>query len=231
MTGLAISEQAVAIEARGLTKRFGAATVLEGVTFDIAPGTKTALVGPNGAGKSTLLSLLSTLVAPTEGTATVAGCDLRREAAGVRRHIGVLSHSPMLYEELTPLENLQFFARLYDVQSLGRIEELLRVLGLWRRRDEPTSVLSRGYHQRLAIGRALVHSPDVLLLDEPETGLDVEGMELLDALMLREPGLTVLAATHRFDHIDAWADGTLTIERGRMATPVVAQPPALRAVR
>lgn len=223
---------APAIEARALTKRYGAATILDRIAFEVSPGTKTALVGPNGAGKSTLLAVLSTLVAPTEGTATVAACDLRREAAGVRRHIGVLSHSPMLYEELTPLENLQFFARLYDVPSpAARIEELLRVLGLWRRRDEPTAVLSRGYHQRLAIGRALVHSPAVLLLDEPETGLDTEGMALLDALMLRAPQFTVLAATHRFDHIDAWADGTLTIERGRLVLPVASSPPALRVVQ
>lgn len=226
-----MTEVAPAIETRALTKRYGVSTILDGISFEVTPGSKTALVGANGAGKSTLLAVLSTLVAPTDGNALVAGCDLRRDGAGLRRRIGVLSHSPMLYEELTPLENLQFFARLYDVPAPEtRIEELLRALGLWRRRDEQTAVFSRGYHQRLAIGRALVHGPEVLLLDEPETGLDAEGMELLDALMLREPGLTVLAATHRFDHIDAWADGVLTIERGRLASPAES-PPALRAVQ
>jgi ABC-type multidrug transport system ATPase subunit len=226
-----MSEAAPAIQASGLTKRYGAATVLDGITFEVASGSKTALVGPNGAGKSTLLAVLSTLVTPSAGTASVAGCDLRRDGAGLRRRIGVLTHSPMLYEELTPHENLRFFARLYDVPAPdAHIEELLRTLGLWRRRDEQTAVLSRGYHQRLAIGRALVHSPEVLLLDEPETGLDAEGMELLDALMLRAPGVTVLAATHRLDHIDAWADATLTIERGRLALPAES-PPALRVAR
>jgi ABC-type multidrug transport system ATPase subunit len=226
-----MTEPGPAIEARGLTKRYGVATILDEVTFEVVPGSKTALVGPNGAGKSTLLSVLSTLVSPTEGSASVAGCDLRKDAAVLRRRIGVLTHSPMLYEELTPLENLQFFARLYDVAGAAtRIEELLRALGLWRRRDEPTAVLSRGYHQRLAMGRALVHRPEVLLLDEPETGLDAEGIELLDALMLRASGVTVLAATHRFDHIEVWADSTLTIERGRLGVPMES-PPALRAVQ
>jgi ABC-type multidrug transport system ATPase subunit len=226
-----MTEPEPAIEARGLTKRYGVATILDEVTFEVVPGSKTALIGPNGAGKSTLLSVLSTLVSATAGSASVAGCDLRKDAAMLRRRIGVLTHSPMLYEELTPLENLQFFARLYDVADAApRIEGLLRTLGLWRRRDESTGVLSRGYHQRLAIGRALVHRPEVLLLDEPETGLDSEGMELLDALMLRAPDLTVLAATHRFDHIEVWADSRLAIERGRLTMPLES-PPALRAVQ
>lgn len=213
----------IAITATGLTRRYGVATVLDAVSFALPRGTKAALVGANGAGKSTLLGVLSTLIAPSAGDASIGGCDLRKDAAGLRRRIGVLAHRPMLYEDLTPLENLQFFARLYDVpKDTPRIEELLRALGLWRRRDEPTSVFSRGFHQRLAIGRALVHNPEVLLLDEPETGLDAEGMELLDALMLRDPARTVLAATHRLDRIEAWADTTLTIERGRLVPPAPA---------
>jgi len=207
---------AIAIRAHQLTKRYGTTTVLNAVNFEVPTGAKVALVGPNGAGKSTLLALLSTLATPTAGDATVAGYDLASEGAAVRRRIGVLTHRPMLYEELTPLENLTFFARLYTVPNpRPRIEALLRVLGLWPRRDEAVSVLSRGYHQRLAIGRALIHSPYVLLLDEPETGLDAEGIELLDRLMLREPEFTVLAATHRLDRVDAWADRTIRIERGR----------------
>lgn len=226
-----MTADAPAVEARALTKRYGVVTVLDRLTFELPSGSKTALTGPNGAGKSTLLAVLSTLVSPTSGGASVAECDLSRDAVELRRRIGVLAHRPMLYEELTPLENLAFFARLYEVADAGpRIEELLRVLGLWRRRDEPTSVLSRGYHQRLAIGRALVHDPEVLLLDEPETGLDSEGMQLLDTLMLRDERLTVLAATHRLDRIGAWADGTLALERGSLIVPAETAP-ALRIVQ
>lgn len=206
-----------AVQVRGLTKRYGSATVLDQIDLELAAGSKTALVGANGAGKSTLLGILATLIAPTAGSATIAGFDLQRRAADVRRRIGVLSHRPMLYEDLTPLENLLFFGGLYGVaDARPRAEAFLRLLGLWPRRDEPVSVLSRGYHQRLAMARALIHSPEVLLLDEPETGLDAEGIELLDALMLHEGEFTVLAATHRLDRIGGWADSTVRIERGRV---------------
>ena len=205
------------IEARGLTKRFGSAIALDHVSFEVAAGAKVALLGANGAGKTTLLALLSTLLAPSEGEATVAGHDLASGGAALRGSIGVLTHRPMLYEELTPLENLRFFARLYSVAGAGeRIEELLRAVGLWLRRDEPTAVLSRGYHQRLAIARALLHRPPVLLLDEPETGLDREALEVLDRLVLHAPGLTVLAATHLRERVASWADGVLELERGRL---------------
>jgi len=206
------------IEASGLVKRFGPVTVLDGITFATSEGSKTALLGANGAGKSTLLALLSTLASPNAGSARVAGFDVGREGAEVRRRIGVLAHRPMVYEELSALENLRFFARLYEVlESEPRIEELLRRVGLWRRRHEPAEVLSRGYHQRLAMARALVHSPPVLLVDEPETGLDDEGLALLDELVLEAPGLTVLAATHRRERVDRWADGVVEIVRGRVA--------------
>ena len=218
-----------AIDAHGLGKRYGASEVLEDVTFTLEAGSRTALLGANGAGKTTLLAVLSTLAAPSRGTASVAGYPVDGASAELRRRIGVLTHSPMLYEALSPLENLRFFARLYGVvDAEARIEELLRALGLWRRREEPTAVLSRGYHQRLAIARALVHRPAVLLLDEPETGLDVEGVALLDELMLRAPGMTVLAATHRVDRIDVWADDRLMLERGRVA--VAPAPSRARAV-
>lgn len=226
-----MTERTPAIAVRALTKRYGVATVLDRISFEVYPGSKTALVGPNGAGKSTLLAILSTLVAPTSGGGSVAGCDLSRNSMDLRRRIGVLTHRPMLYEELSPLENLTFFARLYEVAHPGpRVEELLRALGLWRRREEQTSVLSRGYHQRLAIARALIDSPEVLLLDEPETGLDTEGLGLLDALMLHEPRLTILAATHRLDRIEEWAGATIAIERGRLVAAIEA-PPALRVAQ
>ena len=205
------------IEARGLTKRFGSALAVDRVSFEVAEGAKVALLGANGAGKTTLLALLSTLLSPNDGEASVAGHDLASDGSALRASIGVLTHQPMLYEELTAEENLRFFARLYSVADAeARIEELLRAVGLWLRRDEPTAVLSRGYHQRLAIARALLHRPPVLLLDEPETGLDREALEVLDRLVLHAPGLTVLAATHLRERVSSWADGVLELERGRL---------------
>ncbi len=206
------------IEAHGLSKRYGGIAALDGLSFTLVEGSRTALVGPNGAGKSTLLALLSTLAAPSGGAASIDGLDVAAAPPELRRCLGVMAHRPMVYEELSPLENLMFFGRLYAVPELeSRAEELLRAIGLWLRRDEPVEVLSRGYHQRLALARTLLHRPSVLLLDEPETGLDEQGLALLDELMLRAPGVTVLAATHRHDRIDSWADGVLRLDRGRLA--------------
>ena len=204
------------VETRALTKRYGGLEVVRQVSLALPPGSRTALIGANGAGKTTLLAMLSTLVSPTEGDATIAGHSLRERPAALRRAIGVLAHRPMLYEEMTPLENLGFFARLYDVAGPeARIEELLRATGVWNRRHEAVSVLSRGYHQRLALARALLHRPAILIADEPETGLDPEGVEMLDELVLRAPDLTVIAATHRVDRVQSWATGLVCLEYGR----------------
>lgn len=206
-----------AIEAHDLSKRYGGATVLDRVTFSVEPGAKVALTGANGAGKSTLLAVLGTLASPSSGTFAAAGHDAERAGAALRRSIGVLAHSPMVYEELTPLENLRFFARLYGVADAeARASALLERVGLWRRRHEPTRVLSRGMHQRLAIARALVHRPSVLLLDEPETGLDAEGLTLLDEELLRAPEVSVLAATHQLGRTAEWAEARITLARGRV---------------
>ncbi|MQC17495.1 MAG: ABC transporter ATP-binding protein [Chloroflexi bacterium] len=207
---------AIAIEARGLTRRYGGVTVVREVDLTLPVGSKTAVLGANGAGKTTLLSMLSTLLLPSSGSFSIQGH--RAPSPDVARSVGVLGHSPMLYEDFTPLENLRFFARIYGVADAERrVEELLRQVGLWQRRHERTAILSRGYHQRLALARALVHSPAVLIADEPETGLDPEGVALLDEMALAAPGLTVLAATHRIDHIDAWATGIVRLERGRVS--------------
>ncbi|MFA7296065.1 MAG: ABC transporter ATP-binding protein [Dehalococcoidia bacterium] len=225
-----------AIEMRALTKRYGGTTVLDRVTCSIEAGAKVALTGANGAGKSTLLAVLGTLAAASDGSFAIAGHEAERDAAGLRRSIGVLAHSPMVYEELTPLENLRFFARLYGVEDgEARASMLLERVGLWRRRHEPTRVLSRGMHQRLAIARALVHDPRVLLLDEPETGLDAEGLALLDAELLRAPSVTVLAATHQLARTAEWAEARVTLHRGRIeaveGTGVMAEVATREAVR
>jgi len=207
----------IAVATAGLTKRYSGVEVVADATFALAAGSKIALLGPNGAGKSTLLGMLSSLITPTEGEAMIAGYSLRVNPSDLRRRIGVLAHLPMVYEELSPLENLQFFARLYEVPDAdARIEELLRAVGLWRRRLEPTQVFSRGYHQRLAVARAVLHRPAVMLLDEPETGLDPAGVELFDEMVMRDPAVTVLAATHLVERTSQWAEGVLRLDRGRV---------------
>lgn len=216
----------VAIETNALTRRYGGVTVVRGVDLALPAGSKTALLGANGAGKTTLLAMLATLISPTSGTLAIAGH--ARGSVALRRSIGVLGHKPMLYEDLSPLENLRFFAGLYEVPDAeARIEALLRQVGLWLRRHERTAILSRGYHQRLALARVLVHDPAVVIADEPETGLDPEGIALLGDLALQQPGLTVLAATHRIDHIGAWATGIVRLDRGRVAEDTASLPDAL----
>ncbi|MCK9487188.1 MAG: ABC transporter ATP-binding protein [Dehalococcoidia bacterium] len=224
----------VAIRARALTRQYGGVTVVRGVDLALPAGSKTALLGANGAGKTTLLAMLAGLISPTSGSLEIAG--YARGSAGLRRAVGVLGHKPMLYEDLSPLENLRFFARLYRVSDAeARIEALLRQVGLWLRRHERTAILSRGYHQRLALARVLIHDPAVVIADEPETGLDPEGVALLDDLALRRPGLTVLAATHRIDHIQSWASGIVRLDRGRVVedtsslTTALVAPEAARA--
>ncbi len=206
-----------AIVARGLSKRFGGIDVLSRISFELPAGSKTALLGPNAAGKSTLLGLLSTLLTPSGGEAAIGGRLVSANEPELRRQIGVLTHQQMLYEQLSPLQNLEFFGRLYEVPAAGeRIEELLRAINLWQRRHEPAAGLSRGFHQRLALARAILHRPAVLLLDEPESGLDAEGVALLDGI-LAAPDTTVLAATHLIERVPRWADGVLRLDRGRIA--------------
>ena len=205
------------LQTHALSKRYSGLEVVRAVSIALPAGSRTALTGANGAGKTTLLALLSSLTLPSAGDATIAGHSLRARPAAMRRAIGVLAHRPMLYEDLTPLENLGFFARLYALDDAApRIEELLRATGIWHRRHEAVAVLSRGMHQRLALARALLHRPAILLADEPETGLDPEGIEVLDRLVLRAPELTVVAATHRVDRVAAWATGTVRLEHGRV---------------
>ncbi len=218
---------AIAIETRALTKRYGGIDVVRDVSLRLPVGSRTALLGANGAGKTTLLALLSTLVSPTSGDATVEGYPLAGKPAALRRVIGILGHQPMLYEDMSAAENLRLFGRLYGVLDAStRVEELLRLVGLWTRRDERVSVLSRGTHQRIALARALLHRPHILLADEPETGLDPEGLVLLDEVALASPGLTVVAASHRVDRVEAWATGLVRLQRGRVVEDTASVPHA-----
>jgi heme exporter protein A len=177
------------IELRKLTKAFGRKTALRAIDLRVPPGESLVLFGPNGAGKTTLIRILCSLSRPTSGAVYIGGLDLKTHADGIRRHLGVVSHAPLLYDSLTAEENLRFFGRLYGVVDLEtRIELLLEQVGLAARRRDLVRIFSRGMTQRLSIARALLHDPEILLLDEPDTGLDPQAAEMLHRLLAKLSG-------------------------------------------
>jgi heme exporter protein A len=187
------------IEVRSLVKTFGLKPVLRGLNLHLEPGEFVALLGPNGAGKTTLLRILASLARPSMGEVRLAGHRLPGEAAAVRRILGVVSHQPLLYGDLTAEENLRFYARLYSLPDAKvRIDEILEMVGLDRRRRDRVREYSRGMQQRLAIGRAVLHDPQILLFDEPHTGLDQEASAMLDGVLRQVAGRgrTVLMTSH-----------------------------------
>ena len=187
------------ITVKKLVKRFGLKTVLRGLDFEVQPGEFVALLGPNGAGKTTFLRILASLSRPSLGNVTVAGYQLPHEAAAVRARLGVVSHLPLLYGDLTAEENLRFYGRMYNISGLEpRITEVLEMVGLENRRRDLVRTFSRGMQQRLAIGRAVLHDPDVMLFDEPYTGLDQDASSMLDDVLktVAAEGRTVVMTSH-----------------------------------
>jgi len=187
------------IEVKKLVKRFGLKTILKGMEFSAEPGEFIGLLGPNGAGKTTFLRILASLSRQTMGMVKVAGFQLPQQAAGVRANLGVLSHQPLLYGDLTGEENLQFYGRMYSVENLdARILEVLDLVDLSERRRDLVRTYSRGMAQRLAIARAVIHDPSILLLDEPYTGLDQDASAMLDAVLkqIAAQGRTVVMTSH-----------------------------------
>ena len=187
------------ITVKKLVKRFGLKAVLRGVNFAVQPGEFVALLGPNGAGKTTFLRILASLSRPTLGDVNIAGYNLPKEAAAVRARLGVVSHLPLLYGDLSAEENLRFYGRMYGISNLEqRITEVLEMVGLENRRRDLTRTFSRGMQQRLAIGRAVLHDPDVMLFDEPYTGLDQDASSMLDDVLktVAARGRTVVMTSH-----------------------------------
>jgi heme exporter protein A len=206
------------IEVQGLVKAFGLRPVLRDVSFGVARGSIVALLGPNGSGKTTLLRLLSGLSRQTAGSITVGGWSLPGEAAVVRAQLGVVAHLPLLYDDLTATENLKFFAQLYNLeQPSARIAAVLDRVGLLRRANELVRTFSRGMQQRLAIARALLHDPAVLLLDEPYTGLDVSGADMLDGLLQewKAANRTTIISLHDLPRVER-TDQVLILSRGKV---------------
>ncbi len=205
---------------RGLKKSFGLKPVLRGIDLTMERGECVALMGVNGAGKTTLLRILVGLTRPGAGSVSIDGLDIVDDAQKVRSIVGFVAHQPYLYDELTALENLRFFGKMYAVKQLEeRAGALLRKVGLEKKARERVSVLSRGQVQRLAWARALLHSPQLLLLDEPDTGLDQEGHELVAALLTehRARGGSALFTTHQFERALELSDSIMILKGGRVA--------------
>lgn len=211
------------ITVRKLVKRFGLKPVLRGMDFSVEPGEFVALLGPNGAGKTTFLRILSSLSRPTLGIVSIAGYSLPGQAAAVRRRLGVVSHLPLLYGDLTAEENLRFYARMYNVAGAEkRISAVLDMVGLSSRRRDLVRTFSRGMQQRLAIGRAVLHDPEVMLFDEPHTGLDQDACQMLDTV-LREVaarGRTVVMTSHDLARVADLASRFDVLSRGVIAASV-----------
>ncbi len=205
------------IQVRKLVKLFGSKKVLRGLEFEVHEGEFVALLGPNGAGKTTFLRILASLARPTVGDVSVAGYHLPGQAAAVRARLGFVSHMPLLYADLTAEENLRFFSRMYGVHDAEvRIGEVLELVGLATRRYDLVRTFSRGMQQRLAIGRAILHDPDVLLFDEPHTGLDQDACDMLDGV-LREvaaSGRTVVMTSHDLVRVEDLATRFDVLNRG-----------------
>jgi len=207
------------LELDGVTRRFGRLPVIENLTLRIEAGAAVALLGPNGAGKTTLLRLSTTLLRPSAGRIRVLGLDPERDGLAIRRRVGLLSHDSFLYADLSPLENLLFYARLYGLpDAAARTDELIAELDLHASRHRPLRVLSRGTAQRCALARALLHRPDLLFLDEPFTGLDIESSRALIRLLRAEHGrgTTLVMTTHALDQAFSLCARAVVLSRGRL---------------
>lgn len=228
------------IQVRKLVKRFGPKVVLRGVDFEVEQGEFVVLLGPNGAGKTTFLRILASLARPTMGEVWIAGYRIPQQAALVRRSVGVISHQPLLYGDLTAEENLIFYGRLYDLHTLNqRVDQVLSLVGLNVQRRDLVRRFSRGMQQRLAIARAILHDPELLLLDEPHTGLDQEAASMLDVVLkeVAAKGRTVVMTTHDLaraadlgTRVDILSKGLIVTSRERSQLDPLDLPELYRSV-
>lgn len=194
-----------------LTKRFGTLTAVDGVDLEVREGEVFGYLGPNGAGKTTTLRLLCALIAPTSGTAEVAGFRLGRDDTKIRAAVGILTEQPGMYERQSAWDNLVFFGTLYGLDRAtahAQAERFLRLMGLWDRRAESVATFSRGMKQKMAIARSALHEPRILFLDEPTTGLDPDAAKTVREFIvaLRGEGRTVFLCTHNLDEADRLCD-------------------------
>jgi ABC-2 type transport system ATP-binding protein len=220
-----------AIETRELTRRFKDRTAVENLTLAVPAGTVFGLLGPNGAGKTTTVRMLAALIAPSSGSACVAGYTLGAENYAIRQAVGILTETPGLYDHLSAWQNLVFFARLYNLdaqRAAAQAEHYLRILNLWDRREDRVGGFSKGMRQKLAVARALLHEPKVLFLDEPTAGLDPEASRMVRDFIkeMRTEGRTIILTTHNLPEADELCD-TIGVFRTRMLR--IGKPEELRA--
>ncbi len=200
-----------------LNKSFGRFTALTDLSLEVAEGELLTIFGPNGAGKTTLLKILSTLVSSTSGRVVVDGFDVRKKPVEVRRRIGVISHDTYLYRDLTAVENLVFYARMYGVSDFEeRVHEVIREVGLRYRENDRVATFSRGMKQRLSIARAILHDPKILLLDEPYTGLDRHASNILDGIIQEfdSKHATRIMVSHDLEHGLRFSNRLLIMKNG-----------------
>ncbi len=208
------------IRATGLTKRYVMRTVLRGVDLEVDAGEAVVLFGANGAGKTTLLRVLSTLTRPQKGSLEINGLDSEAEAITVRGQLGVLAHQPYVYDSLTARENLQFFSRMFEVPDADdRIQRVLGDVELLERADDQVGTFSRGMLQRIALARSILHRPSILLFDEPDTGLDVASVKVLERILNEHcaDGGALLMTTHDLEFGIRVASRVLVMDGGRIA--------------
>ncbi len=209
------------IETHDLTKYFGALGAVQSLSLTVGKGEVFGLLGPNGAGKTTTIRMLTTLLSPTSGTASVAGWDVVEDPLSVRRSIGVVPQMLNLDIDLSCAENLDYHGRLHKMppaDRLGRIEELLRFVGLWDRKDTPVEHLSGGMRRRLLIARGLMHRPAAVFMDEPTVGLDPQARRMIWGLIetLKRSGITILLTTHYIEEADALCDRVAIMRAGKI---------------
>jgi ABC-2 type transport system ATP-binding protein len=210
-----------AVQTFDLTRRFGDFTAVDNVNIQIERGEIYGLLGPNGAGKSTIIRMLSTLLKPTSGSATIAGFDVSREANDVKKRIGLVSEKLILYTRLTATQNLNFFGKLYKVDSSTlkkRIDELLEMVRLTQFKDKPIGSYSSGMRQRVNIIRALLHDPEIIFLDEPTIALDPQSTRFIWDLVkrLKSRGRTIILTTHLMEEADELSDRVCIIDHGKV---------------
>jgi ABC-2 type transport system ATP-binding protein len=221
------------IQTTNLSKNFGALAAVKAVNFSVSAGEVFGLLGPNGAGKTTTIRMLTTLTLPSSGTAQVAGHDIISDPLSVKKAIGVIPQMLNLDIDLTLAENLEYHGRLHRMERAdrnARIEELLKFVGLWEKRDTPVEHLSGGMRRRLLIARGLMHRPRVLFMDEPTVGLDPQARRLIWGLIedLKRSGITILMTTHYIEEADELCDRVAIMRQGKIMT--IGAPADLKAV-